>query len=101
MLTERFSYYSTTNVELLSSEELIDAITDPDQIKQNALNICHVMGWVQTDMYIPTYFPSTTLSDFKNMYLLMPNYYFCIRMGGGEKQILPRYFQVKSKVLTL
>ena len=60
----------------LSSEEVIDAITDPKQIKQNAMNICHIMGWVQTDMYTPTSFPVSTLVSFKDMYLLMPNYYF-------------------------
>lgn len=64
LLTERFSYYSTTNVELLSSEEVIDAITDPEQIKQNAMNICHIMGWIQTDMYTPTSFPVSTFGKF-------------------------------------
>ncbi len=40
------------------------------------MNICHIMGWIQTDMYTPTSFPVSTLVSFKDMYLLMPNYYF-------------------------
>lgn len=97
LLTERFSYYSTTNVELLSSEEVIDAITDPELIKQNAINICHIMGWIQTDMYIPTYFPSTTLSDFKNMYLLMPNYYFLYKNGWWGETNTSNLFSGKKQ----
>lgn len=97
LLTERFSYFSTTNVELLSSEELIDAITDPEQIKQNALNICHVMGWIQTDMYTPTYFPTATLTNFKDMYLLMPNYYFLYKNRWWGETNTSRVFSGKKQ----
>lgn len=51
LLTERFSYYSTTNVELLSSEEVIDAITDPELIKQNAIKYLSHYG-MDTDRYV-------------------------------------------------
>ena len=33
--TERYSYYGNTNVNLLSTEELINVITDPEEIKED------------------------------------------------------------------
>lgn len=84
LLTERYSYISDTNIELLRTEELIDMIADPDQIKMSAQNTAHVIGWMQQKMFDQTYWPSEALESFKDMYRLIPNFYFLQKHGWGN-----------------
>ena len=87
--TERYSYYGNTNVNLLSTEELINVITDPEEIKKTTLNTGHVVGWLQASMLKQTYFPSKYPNNFKEMFALLPNYYFLYKNNwwGHSDQI--------------
>ena len=81
LITERYSYYNDTNIELFMTEELIDMIADPEQIKAGALNTSHVIGWMYLKMFTQTYWPENAPTSFKDMYLLMPNFYFLYKNG--------------------
>lgn len=86
LLTERYSYFSDTNIELLRTEELIDMIADPEQIKTCASNTSHIIGWMHQKMYAQTYWPSVAPESFKDMYRLMPNFYFLYKNGFGDNR---------------
>lgn len=86
LITERYSYYNDTNIELLRTGELIDVITDPELIKKTVLNTAHIMGWLQAKMFVQTYWPTNAPEDFKTMYSLMPNFYFLFKNGWWNNQ---------------
>lgn len=86
LLTERYSYFSDTNIELLRTEELIDMIADPEQVKTCASNTSHIIGWLHQKMYVQTYWPSVAPGAFKDMYRLMPNFYFLYKNGSGDNR---------------
>ena len=89
LLTERYSYYNDTNIELLMTEELIDVIADPEQIKAGALNTSHVIGWIYLKMFAQTYWPTNAPTSFKDMYYLMPNFYFLHKNGWWNNHVNP------------
>lgn len=99
--TERYSYYGNTNVNLLSTEELINVITDPEEIKKTTLNTGHVVGWLQASMLKQTYFPSKYPNNFKEMFALLPNYYFLYKNNwwGQSDQIEVPSFYDGDKVI--
>lgn len=95
LVTERYSYFNDTYIELLRTEELIDMIADPDQIKASALNTSNVVGWMYLKMFAQTYWPSKSPASFKDMYLLMPNFYFLYKNGWWNNRQNPSVFSYK------
>lgn len=99
--TERYSYYGNTNVNLLSTEELINVITDPEEIKKTTLNTGHVVGWLQASMLKQTYFPSSYPNSFKDVFSMLPNYYFLYKhnwWGKSDQIELPSFYE-ENKVI--
>lgn len=95
LVTERYSYYSNTNLELLQTEELIDMIADPEQVKAGALNTSHVVGWMSLGLFVQTYWPTPAPNSFKDMYSLMPNFYFLYKHGWWGNQQDAKLFAYK------
>lgn len=95
LVTERYSYYSNTNLELLQTEELIDMIADSEQVKAGALNTSHVVGWMSLGLFVQTYWPTPAPNSFKDMYSLMPNFYFLYKHGWWGNQQDAKLFAYK------
>ncbi|WP_303010885.1 M60 family peptidase N-terminal accessory domain-containing protein [uncultured Bacteroides sp.] len=95
LITERYSYYNNTNIELLSSQEMFDVITDPERVKSGDEYTVHVIGWLFLEMYEQSYVPSgeNTPNSFSTIYKVLPNFYFLYKnkwMSGANKQV-PSY----------
>lgn len=99
--TERYSYYDNTNVNLLATEELINVISDPEEIKKTTINVGHVMGWLQASLFKRIYFPSSYQKGFNDMFSLLPNYYFLYKNNwwGVSDQVELASFYENSQVI--